>query len=206
MLLLRTWVYRDRAQVSHPPHRTPQNELIRITSGQHRAQERQPSVGNRDAAKSHNPCDSIQTQLRGVLGWPISLAWGKALDLETCARNAQEALATHPFCHHHSPTQAGWPGLPVAAAPASGTTSYAQGQTSLSWVGARARCAGSGDPHSHIDTPLPRAIWPRPLCYTRAGPRPTLHLGHSRSSINIYGRAAKEIQQRTLHSSKEMCP
>lgn len=97
MLSVRTRAYRDRAQVSHPPHGTSQNELIRINSGQHQAQERQPSVGSRDAAKSHNPCDSIQTQLRGVLGRPISLAWGKALDLETCAGNAQEALATHFF-------------------------------------------------------------------------------------------------------------
>lgn len=153
MLLVRTQAYTARAQVSHPPHGTPQNELIRITSGQHQAQERQPSVGNRDAAKSHNPCDSIQTQLRGVLGWPISLAWGKALELEACAGNAQEALATHPLCHHHSPTQAGWPSLPVAVVPDSELQAMPK---------AKPASPGSGDPHSHIDTPLPQGSMAMP--------------------------------------------
>lgn len=56
-----------------------------------------------------------------VGGWGGPLAWhgerpwtwSRALVI------AQEALATHPLCHRHSPTQAAWPSLPVAVIPVS---------------------------------------------------------------------------------------
>lgn len=187
-LLVRTWAYRDRASTTRDPTEWADQDHLWATSGsgeaakcreQRCSQEPQPLWLHSDTAP-------------WVPGWPISMAWGKALDLETCASNTQEAPATHPFA---TITVQPRPSLPVAAAPDSGTTSYAQGQTSLSWVGARVRWAGSGDPHSHIYTPLPRTVWPRPLCCTRAGPRPTLCLGHSRSSINIYGKLPRKYSR-----------
>lgn len=53
--------------IDEPPFtQDPVHNLTRSTSGQQRAQERLPGLGNRAVAKHQDPCDSIPVWLHGT--------------------------------------------------------------------------------------------------------------------------------------------
>lgn len=138
-----------------------------------------------------------------VLGQPMSLEREKASDRETWAAKCPGSICYPFLSHHHNRTLAGQPRQLAMAAPDSGSTSYVQGLTASPGLEPRPHVQEVGIP-TDIH-PLPQGGMVIPPFGHPSRDKPVLCLGHSRSSTDVYGRTVTERQQRTLHSSKEMC-